>query len=216
MKPFIFILFFWALSIPLLQAQCSGYINLLSQSDVDSFPINHPGCTDFDGSIVIGSTSPNDIQNLNGLSQLETISGAFYVENTQLVDFSELTNLQLIDGPMAIRTNNLLTSFNGLQNVESVLKLWVSNCSQIINFQGLNGLKKIGSNLTINNNSLLKNLDGLSGVDTVGYKIHIYDNPKLENLNAFSSIQGLYQIYLTNNTSLNDISGLSDIGLEYI
>ena len=43
------------------------YVTLYTQNQVDSFPINYPGCTEIDGYLTISGA---DITNLNGLSNI--------------------------------------------------------------------------------------------------------------------------------------------------
>ncbi|MFZ1703798.1 MAG: hypothetical protein WAT79_05600, partial [Saprospiraceae bacterium] len=50
-----------------------------TQSEVDNFPTNYPGCTTIDGNVGI---TGNNITNLNGLSQITQIGGSLQFLNS--------------------------------------------------------------------------------------------------------------------------------------
>ncbi len=99
-----------------------GNYYFLSQSDIDDFQSNYPGCTEIGGDIVI--SGDNDITNLIGLSELTSISGSLhigewaYVCNPLLTSLTGLEGLTSVGG-LHIILNDTLASLEGLDNISA-------------------------------------------------------------------------------------------------
>lgn len=133
-----------------------------TQSQIDSFQINYPGCTEIEGFVNIGNSVPfppnYDINNLNGLSVLTSIGSSLAIVYVfSMPSLSGLENLTSIGGGLIIVGNYYLSSLSALENVTSIegeLSI-VDNTS----FLGLTGLDNIESytisDLLITGNSSL-------------------------------------------------------------
>ena len=110
-----------------------------TQSQIDSFQINYPGCTEILGDVTVQS---NDIINLNGLSVLTSIEGHLqigylFVGNPALTSLTGLEGLTSIGGDLRIINNTALTSLTGLDNVVTVNGvLGISNNSVLTSLTG--------------------------------------------------------------------------------
>ncbi|MBK8194641.1 MAG: hypothetical protein IPK76_16025 [Lewinellaceae bacterium] len=106
-----------------VQAQCPGSgVTLSSQSEVNSFASDYPGCTILPVSLTI---SGSDITNLNGLSVLNefdinTTASLRIESNPVLTNLSGLSGLSFIPGGLTIFDNGALTNLNGLNNITSI------------------------------------------------------------------------------------------------
>lgn len=105
------------------------------------------------------------LQTLSGLDALTTTS-EFYIQiNNQLVDISNLSSLNMIDGSFVIIDNNMLTSLNGLE-----------------------GLTAINGNLGIGRNHQLSSIEGIRNIDAETIiNLNITDNTNLSEC-AVSSV----------------------------
>ena len=102
---------FASISIIHLKAQC-GPISLLTQADIDNFSTDYPGCTTVVGDLYVGidinTFDPNDITNLDGLSQLTKVTGDLEVQyNDLLTDIDGLANIDSVGGDVSIFANGI-------------------------------------------------------------------------------------------------------------
>jgi hypothetical protein len=96
---------------------CLPYGNyyLLTQSDVDNFQADYPGCTSLNGTVYISGSLISD---LTGLSAITSIEGDLVItENTILANLSGLEGLTSLTGDLQISNNVSLSSLSGLDNL---------------------------------------------------------------------------------------------------
>lgn len=189
----------------------TGRIEITSQSDVDNFAANYPGCTKIQGSIRIMGAG---ITNLNGLSQISSISDTLYIlYNSDLTSLAGLDNLDSLGGSLTIVGNPLLVDFTGLNSLNSIDKfIWVSNNVKLASFKGLDSLSYLGGNLNIDNNPELISLEGLSSISKIGGGIDLMLNKKLLNLNGLDSLTQIGGgISFTSNDKLSNLAALLNL-----
>lgn len=92
-------------------------VEIMRQSQLDSFSILYPNCSDILGKVLI----EGPVNNLLGLGQIKSIGGDVLIKLTNLINFK------------------------GLENIEELKGLSIINNLQLQNFDGLNRLTKIGS-----------------------------------------------------------------------
>jgi hypothetical protein len=182
------------------------------QSQIDSFKINHPGCTSIIGNLNISGPY---ITNLNGLNMLTSISGdliiKIYWSDSYLNNLTGLDNLSSVGESLIINGNHRLISLTGLGKLKSIGgELLISYNEVLTNLSGLGSLTTVGGNITIGEwnygNHSLASLDGLVGLTSIGGKLSIIDNIALTSLSGLEhikaeSVTGLTIIY---NNSLSD------------
>jgi len=202
--------------------QCPNtFIELTSQSDIDNFAVNYPGCTEIiNGFEVRGQ----DITNLNGLIQLEssTISSFITIVDTGISNFSGLENLHSIGRKIEVFENPDLINFNGLEQLQSIQSdLFVAGNASLTSFEGLSSLISVGGKLHIDSNPLLEDFNGMSNLSSLGVES---GNPvgnrglDLDGNNALSNFTGLENlteingsVIIKNNSNLQNFIGLENV-----
>lgn len=100
-------------------------ISFHTQSEIDSFTVNYPGCTHIEGNVAIYYNS--SITNLDGLSVISCIAGHLSIGScSALTDLSGLNNLDSVGGDLIISNNYNLQSvegFNDLQYIGGSLRI---------------------------------------------------------------------------------------------
>ena len=201
-----------------------------TQNQIDSFQINNPGCTEFEGDVEI---SWSDINSLNGLSQVKSIGGSLTIRsNPMLTNLLGLDNLTSIGEHFIISGNDALPSLAGLNSLQYVVGgILIHSNFSLLNLEGLEGLTSVEGidlynnsltslsgldNITsvqgivrINRNPELLNLSNLGNLKTIGENLEIAINDKLSNLaglDNLTTIEGTLEIYY--NDRLKDLTGL--------
>jgi uncharacterized repeat protein (TIGR01451 family) len=218
------------------QACLPNGITFASQSEINNFPVNYPGCTVIEGDVNITAPGGSNISNLNGLSGLTAIGGrlnvyfnplltnlsgldnittigAINIEfNWSLSSLSGLGNLTAVQGNFALIQNEALTSLSGLSNLTTVGgDLELLRCTSLPDLTGLNKLNSVGGTLRFFYNPILTNMTGLGSLATVG-SLSIENHPvltSLTGLNSLNTISG--ELYLTGNDVLASLGGLNSL-----
>jgi hypothetical protein len=219
-----------------LSQSCLPYgITFSTQSQIDSFQVNYPGCSVVEGNVII---TGNEITSLAGLSQIIQINGNLDInDNDSLTNLTGLESLGTVRGHVTIFDNNFLNDISALGTLSgTIYNLVISNNNNLNSLNGLEGLTGIGFNLAVVNNNLLTSLDGLNGITTIGHsltienndhlltlsglesvsvvasEITIYDNDSLQNLSALIGLKRVYhQLSIFNNDALTNLSGLDSL-----
>lgn len=219
---------------------CLPYGNqfILSQSDVDNFSVNNPGCSTLHGLTYIGS---NTVTNLNGLSQVTHIAGDLMITNgpdntaPEIIDLYGLQNIDSIDGNLYLgslgltnlsgldnleyigfnfQVNRLfeLTSLDGLQKLKSVRNVELIVNPSLTSLTGLDSITKIRGSLGLYNNNNLTDLTALSRLDTIVYNLELHGLNQLTDFQQLSNIKYVgWGLNVYNNTSLTSLQGLENI-----
>ena len=134
------------ISIPCLPY---GNYYFFTQTDIDEFQTNYPGCTELAGYVVIrGST----ITNLNGLNVVTSVGGDLDIRSTNaLENLTGLDNLTSIEGTLLIGDFNQNCAGNGNTALNSL--------------SGLDNLLSIGGKLYILCNYELTSLSGIDNIE---------------------------------------------------
>jgi len=194
-------------------------ITFATQAQIDSFPINYPGCTVIEGNVIIRG---GDITNLNGLSVLTSIGGnleigldpgfGVYNGNPILTSLDGLQGLTLIGGGLRICSDDLLLSLSGLDNLISIggdLDIYMS--SSITSIASLDGLTNIPGHLRIEGSSLTS-LSGLENVTSIGGYLTIGGNGVLTSLSALGGLTAIGGgLDISGNGALTSLTGLEGI-----
>ena len=185
-------------------------VTLTRQSEVDSFPINYPGCDVVEGDLVI---SGDDIVNLNGLIGLKRVLNYLrIINNPLLINLSGLNNIIFVND-LEINTNNALTSLNGLNKLDTTWYFDIINNDKLINFLGLDNLKTIGY-FEVSYNELLQNFAGLKSLKTTGTRFTVSENNSLIDFIGLDSIKFIWSLGVYRNPMLKNFAGF--ISLKYL
>lgn len=201
------------------QSCLPGYTYFTTQSDIDNFPFNYPGCTSIEGSIIIEG---DDISNLNGFHALNSIQGIVFIGefygNPMLHDLSGLENLDYIGGSLYIQENDALSSLLALSNLDSIGgSLVFYDNSSIISLEGLESLISIGDDLNISFNENLSEIESLVNLIYIGGDLRFSYNPALNTLTGIegvSAIGGSLSITWSSFKDLSELVNLTSIGKE--
>ncbi len=137
-----------------------------SQSDIDNFATNYPGCQNIEGNVTIESGA-TDITNLDGLNQITSIRRSLTIQsNNSLTNLSGLENITCLNGDLYIDSNNSLSDISALSKIRSLGGfLQVSNNDALTSLSGLEKIAAIDGSITISNNGMLTSLTGLESID---------------------------------------------------
>ena len=111
------------LSINLLMAQgcLPEGITFSTQTEIDNFQTNYPGCTHILGNVTISNAINYTIENLNGLAALQSVAGDFIItDNYGLLNLNGLNNLEHVGGNLSISYNYFITDLQGLASLDTV------------------------------------------------------------------------------------------------
>jgi hypothetical protein len=158
-------------------------ITFTTQDEIDNFHTNYPGCTEIEGSVTIYDSYSGSITNLNGLSVVASIGGAFVIVYT-----------------------SALTSLSGLENLASIgCGFWIDENDSLTSLAGLEGVTSIGGDLSITSNIALSSLRGLENLTSIGVTFNIFNNDALTSLDGLNNIDAgsIQDLYIWDNTSLS-------------
>jgi len=197
-------------------------ITFITQAQVDSFQVMHPGCTEIEGNVTIGGLPTSDITNLNGLSVVTSVGGDLKIVNMYLLsNLNGLESLTSVSGDVIIGSwvmgplytyrcrGTSLSSLTGLDNLSFIGGNLEFFCNQsLTNFTGL-------ENLILINGALLIGMCGENG-DYIKQE-HRSDygccgNPSLVNLSGLNNLESIGDIiYIEWNDSLTSLQGLENL-----
>ena len=216
-------------------------IKFHTQSEIDSFRINFPDCTEIEGNVRIGYSS-NNISNLIGLSGLTSFGGNLEISNLDsitnltgldsvtfiggrldigrnwipgnpsLINLTGLENLDSIGGSLSIWRNETLTSLSGLNNLVSIGGALDIEQNGLTSLSGLDNLSFIGGELTIRENYVLISITELKGLTSIGGDVQITSNNCLTSLTGLHNVTSIEgQLVIVFNHSLTNLSGLDNL-----
>jgi hypothetical protein len=218
MKTFIITLLF-ALSFMLASSQgcLPEGITFSLQSQIDSFQVSYPGCTEIEGDVMIRGSNITD---LSGLIVLTSIGGTLeigdiYAGNPSLTSLAGLEGLTSIEGDLYIAWNYNLTSLSGLDNLNSIGgRVGIGYNYNLTSLMGLENLTSIGDGLVIEEANALTSLTGLEGLISIVGFLEITFSDALTNLTGLDNVEantisGMY-IYMNHSLSACEVRSICD------
>ena len=210
-----------------------------TQTEIDNFQTDYPGCTEIEGDVEIRG---HNITNLNGLLGIKKIYGFCHIHiNDCLINLMGLDSLEWIGVGLEIDQTNSLTNFAGLEKLETILgylKIYDNTSISILSgldnliyiggffFLGgtgitslmeLNSLEYIGGRFFLGNTGITDFI-GLNNLEYIGENFIISGNDSLVNfmgLDSLSTINGLLHIGPTKgsppNLLLTSLAGLNNV-----
>jgi hypothetical protein len=176
----------------------TGNLTLTTQAQVDAF--NYTNVT---GIIFINSLQ-SSITNLNGLSELTSVGGSLFIDNSHITNLDGLSNLTTVGQKLSISTR-FVTSLDALSNLTSANSIDISDNDALTNLDGLSNITSLFGELVIEDNPLLSSLDGLSNLIRTG-DFKLIENPLITNLDALSSLK-----FVVGNFSIEHMSALTNV-----
>jgi len=195
----------------LFSQNCPTSFTLFStQTQIDNFPTNYPGCTEFFNARIQSVESGDVITNLDGFSQLTSIVALTIIDNSALTNLNGLQNITGSVSLLFIEDNNVLESLSGLEGITSVTNpMKIEGNHALNNLEGLNNLVSVGD-LSIINNDQLSDLDGINSLSNVG-DLNIWNNQNLVDFNGLENLETVSNILIRGNASLTSLMGLEGV-----
>jgi len=204
-------------------------ITFTTQGQIDSFPINYPGCKVIEGDVLVKSSS---IVSLDSLIGVTGIHGNLEIHITSLKDFAGLDSLIFVDGDFDIAQNDSLISMLGLTSLKSVRQFIIRLNQRLASLKGLESIEQI-LYLSLMENESLVSVEELSNVTyhlglyvADNYSliqlplasnnaylplVEIMNNAKLENFSGFETVDSIFILDLQGNGHLNSTGGIKDL-----
>ena len=182
-----------------------------TQSQVDSFPILYPDCTEILGDVTIESPQ---ITSFSSLESITHIRGHLKIEDTAVPGLSGFTSLLFVD-KLTIRYHDTTTiqnisGFDNLEIVESDLN--VSNNGSLRNVSiGFGALEYIGGTLLFGNNMGLTRIDGFNKLEEIGGNLTIGEFVAINDINGFDNLRKIDGQFVLAGTNLNMVSGFNSL-----
>jgi hypothetical protein len=180
-------------------------IYFTSQSQIDAFPADYPGCTQILGDVFIGI----NITHLDSLSKIESIGGVLSIRNNvALTSLSGLDNLTSIGGGFEVTENDALTSLSGLDSLTYISELRVVDNAALTSLSGLS-MTSIGY-MEVRDNAALVSLNGLDNLTSIGL-LKVLGNDVLTSLSGLDNLTSIDALLVSGNDALTSLSGLDNI-----
>ena len=184
-----------------------------SQAQIDNFGQQY-NCDEIQGNVIINEAVPNNITNLNGLSQLTKIDGYLSIKhNSHLEYLTGLDNLTEIGDFLSIYQNDYLKHINALSNVTSIGSFIIIDDNDVLmKITGLSGLDQINGYLKIKKNPDLINLEGLDNVTTITGELQINNNSGLTDMAGLDNLTSIgSNLNISYNSNLANLAGLENL-----
>ncbi len=196
------------------------------------------GTSTLDGTLTVADN--DDLLTLDGLDALQSVGGAFVVEDNRtladasapalvsvggafsLVDLDVLAtidfgSLQSVGGDVALEKLERVSEL-GFGALASVGGLWISQLDSLVDLSGLDALATVEDNVIIEYNDDLASLSGLDSLATVGTDFRLYANPRLASLQGLDSLASVGRdLTLDTNAALvrpDSLGALQSIGRD--
>jgi len=187
-----------------------GGITLSRQTQIDSFPLNYPGCTGIEGFVIVSESVSGDITNLDSLAQITTINENCYIQyNSALLDLQGLSGLTSV-GYLRITSNAALISLEGINALRNSNQVEITNNDLLVDLTALSNLDTVAATIYIYSNFSLPSISGWDSLKTVG-ALQIENNGSLTDITLPNSLSEIQTIGISNNHQLISISGLQDL-----
>lgn len=192
------------------QSCLPGGIAFYSQTEVNNFRANYPGCTVIEGDVRI---SGGGITNLDSLKGLTAIGGQLFMENLGITSLGGLSNLTHVGGDFTLYNINKINNLSGLENLSSLTGgLDITANDNLVNLIGLSGLDSIGQFLFIRENQKLLSLNGADNLKAIGESLRFFNNDQLTDLSGLESLIsiGAY-LNIEDHYQLQSLAGLDNL-----
>ncbi len=204
----------------------NDYVTLTTQTEVNDFGANNYCAINYSFIIREADGELDPIVDLTPLQNLRRVNSLEVDGTNSLTNLEGLNNMSVVEDYILISDNEVLDNIDALGNINSSLvSIQIERNNALRNIDGLLGITMLvepeydsTTNIIIGNNSNLVNINGLTNISIEGNRgfISIYSNELINNLDAFSGINGELEILqlinlpnLLNTDGLSQITGLS-------
>lgn len=149
------------------------------------------------------------IQNLEGLSGVQSIAFLELFINNAITDVTGMPNLNFIEN-LSIFYNNNLNDLSAFNFITTLTDLNIGGGNELISLSGLENLQTIDGDLVLSNLQL-EDFSELNGLEDINGSLYILNNSLVQDISVFSEINILQDLYLLGCPNLSDLSGLENI-----
>lgn len=194
-------------------------ITFSTQADIDNFAINHPGCTEIGGDVLIEPAVDEVITDLLGLAPIAEIHGDLSIRSIPtLVDLGGLDNLTFISGSFNLSRLDALNSIHALASLTEVRQdINFLILPRLTSLDGLHNLNDIKGNLDLRIMERLNKITALSGQDAIAGNLRFDRLTALDNLTGLDDIRTIGGDLLLLQMPifhLNSLSNLTQVGVS--
>lgn len=163
------------------------------------------GCSGvIDGSLIL-----EDVESLSSLESVTEIIGDLIIRDSLALDsLAGLDSVTTIDGDLELE--NTSASLDGISSLTSVggdILLFAND--QLVDLSPLQLLSFTGD-FTVEENQTLTSMANPLLPPVIG-SLRIVNNPDLRDLNGLEELEQIFNLEITGNTSLNDVSALCNL-----
>ena len=193
------------------KATYTGDITVTTQAAVDALRTTLAGKTIINGNLTIGYTfgsSRGDITDLSPLSNITHITENIQIQrNPQLDNLNGLTHLQTIGGLFNVRDNSDLTDLGDFSVLQSIGGyFWVQSNSELTDLGDFPVLQTIGEFFQVIGNGKLTDLGDFPTLQTIGKSFQVDVNSELTDLGDFPVLQTIGEFFqVIGNGKLTDL-----------
>ena len=185
-------------------------ITFSTQSSVDNFSTNYPGCTHIGGNVTIGTA----ITDVSPLSQLISIGGHLVIRyNTSLTSISGFNNLTNVGGDLEIRGNNNVTQISAFNSLATIGGHFILDGNlALTSISDMPSLTSISNDLFIRGNNALASFTGFNSLATIGGHYFLDGNLALTGIPTMPSLTSVANDFkIRGNNALVSFSGYSSL-----
>jgi hypothetical protein len=158
----------------------------------------------------------NAITSLNGLENIQSISGDINLADEPLSNFNGLANLQSIGGSLYLSNITEVQDLSVFSNITMLENLYVLSCPVLNDLSGLENIQTVNGTLRIGFNPILTDLSEFNSITTVG-DLDIYENDNLQSLAGLENLQTITgRLFIDTNASLTSIDAIASVSPDEI
>lgn len=233
--PVLFVFLFSNLSIS--QGCLPDGLILETQTQVDNFPSDWPGCSIIEGDLIVeggnivnldslfsitiieGDLQINscyELQSVSGLSNIESVYGIRFYQTKRLKVIDCFSKITTLSGSLILMINDSINDVSSFQNIAFVGDGFrVSGTKMLKDLSAFGSLETIITSFTVSSNDLIQEVSGFSGTDSLLYT-YIGSNKSLKSISGFQNLKNTgRQFHIVGNDSLFEINLPSIKHAEY-
>ncbi|MCZ4320200.1 hypothetical protein O4H26_14500 [Aequorivita viscosa] len=168
------------------------------------------------GELKVADETLFDFETNPTITGIVNVANGAVSENASVeITLNDLVEENVYEGDVILKTQEEVNDFGANQYTQINGLLLIGHpeengTTDIIDLSPLHSIKIVNNSLQIKNNTILTSTVGLN-VNFILGQIAILNNPSLESIKGFESINSTLGIFLSNNQVLTDVSGLSQI-----
>ncbi len=205
--------------LSIVTSRVESFQGLAQLTSVGGFDLNESTVFSFEGLTSLvqirgdlrAEQEDRNVRSLEGLENVERITGSLTISGTNYSSFQGLNNLKQIGGDLITSETGIdLTGLESLQTVGGNLLLGGVDGPGIVNVEALSNLQTVGGNFTIASTSA-ENLSFLASLQRVGGYLEVVGNPNLSDCCIILTLEDAVEGVIAVRDNAPDCSNLEAI-----